>query len=181
MMPNMNGWQTLKEIRSNENTKHLPVIMLTAVNEEEKMVAGLKIGADDYIAKPFSLREVMLRVGAVIRRTAGDSAKDADSTEDKTVSHEGLVIDTVSKTVSVDSQIIAFTRIEYGLLLTLLSHKDRVFSRQELIERAWPHDVVVLDRTVDVNITRLRKKIGRYADHITTRPGFGYTFIDKLA
>jgi DNA-binding response OmpR family regulator len=97
------------------------------------------------------------------------------------VSHEGLVIDTVSKTVSVDSQIVAFTRIEYELLRTLLSHKDRVFSRQELIERAWPHDVVVLDRTVDVNITRLRKKIGRYADHITTRPGFGYTFTDKLA
>ncbi|MBQ6963411.1 MAG: response regulator transcription factor [Paludibacteraceae bacterium] len=181
MMGKTSGFQMAKLLKQNEQTAKVPIIFLTARNSENDAVTGLTLGADDYIAKPFSLREVMLRVGAVIRRTAGDSAKDTESTEDKTVSHEGLVIDTVSKTVSVDSQIVAFTKIEYGLLLALLSHKDRVFSRQELIERAWPHDVVVLDRTVDVNITRLRKKIGRYADHITTRPGFGYTFTDKLA
>jgi DNA-binding response OmpR family regulator len=181
MMGKTSGFQMAKLLKQNEQTAKVPIIFLTARNSENDAVTGLTLGADDYIAKPFSLREVMLRVGAVIRRTTGDSAKDAESTEDKTVSHEGLVIDTLSKTVSVDSQIIALSKIEYGLLLALLSHKDRVFSRQELIERAWPHDVVVLDRTVDVNITRLRKKIGRYADHITTRPGFGYTFTDKLA
>ena len=180
MMGKTSGFQMAKLLKQDEQTAKVPIIFLTARNSENDAVTGLTLGADDYIAKPFSLREVMLRVSAVIRRTAGDSAKETENTADKTVNHEGLVIDTVSKTASVDSQIIAFTRIEYGLLLTLLSHKERVFSRQELIERAWPHDVVVLDRTVDVNITRLRKKIGRYADHITTRPGFGYTFIDKL-
>lgn len=180
MMGKTSGFQMAKLLKQNEQTAKVPIIFLTARNSENDAVTGLTLGADDYVAKPFSLREVMLRVSAVIRRTANDSAKDPESAANKTVSHEGLVIDTVSKTVSVDSQIVAFTKIEYELLRTLLSHKDRVFSRQELIERAWPHDVVVLDRTVDVNITRLRKKIGRYADHITTRPGFGYTFTDKL-
>lgn len=181
MMGKMSGFQMAKQLKQQDETAKVPIIFLTARNSENDAVTGLTLGADDYIAKPFSLREVILRVGAVIRRTGNDNPEASEpKTADSTVRHEGLVIDTMSKSVAVDSQIVAFSKIEYGLLLTLLSHKDRVFSRQELIERVWPHDVVVLDRTVDVNITRLRKKIGRYADHITTRPGFGYTFTDRM-
>ena len=127
---------------------------------------------DSYISKPFSLREVMVRVRAVLRRTAKENGEE----EAKTLSYQGIVMNLDRKTVSVDGEDIPFTKTEFELLHLLLDERGRVFSRQELIERIWPKDVLVLDRTVDVNITRLRKKIGRFAKCIVTRLGFGYYF-----
>ena len=135
-------------------------------------MTGFNLGADDYISKPFSLREVMVRVRAVLRRTAKENGEE----EAKTLSYQGIVMNLDRKTVSVDGEDIPFTKTEFELLHLLLDERGRVFSRQELIERIWPKDVLVLDRTVDVNITRLRKKIGRFAKCIVTRLGFGYYF-----
>jgi DNA-binding response OmpR family regulator len=135
-------------------------------------VTGFNIGADDYISKPFSIREVMVRVRAVLRRTTDDST----STEQQYLRYQGLEMNLSKKTVAIDGEDIPFTKTEFELLQLLLEERGRVFSRQELIDRVWPKDVLVLDRTVDVNITRLRKKIGRFSKCIVTRLGFGYYF-----
>ena len=135
-------------------------------------VTGFNLGADDYISKPFSLREVMVRVRAVLRRTATS----ADEGEPQVLSYQGIIMNLDKKTVSIEGEDVPFTKTEFELLNLLLSERGRVFSRQELIERIWPKDVLVLDRTVDVNITRLRKKIGPFAKCIVTRLGFGYYF-----
>ena len=135
-------------------------------------MTGFNIGADDYIAKPFSIREVMVRVRAVLRRT-NDGGQQQRS---NIINYQGLQLNLDKKTVSIDGEEIAFTKTEFELLHLLLDERGRVFSRQELIDRIWPKDVLVLDRTVDVNITRLRKKIGRFSKCIVTRLGFGYYF-----
>ena len=130
------------------------------------------LGADDYISKPFSIREVLVRVRAVLRRTS----KDNDDRQPSKLKYQGLELNLDNKTVCVDGENVPFTKTEFEILRTLLEDSGRVFSRQELINRIWPSDVLVLDRTVDVNITRLRKKIGPYSKCIVTRLGFGYFF-----
>ena len=172
MMGGMSGFAVARRMRDNELTRRVPIIFLTAKGAESDKVTGFNLGADDYISKPFSLREVMVRVRAVLRRTA----KEYGEEEAKTLSYQGIVMNLDRKTVSVDGEDIPFTKTEFELLHLLLDERGRVFSRQELIERIWPKDVLVLDRTVDVNITRLRKKIGRFAKCIVTRLGFGYYF-----
>lgn len=171
MMGGMSGFAMAHKLKDNPATAHVPIIFLTARDTENDTVTGFNIGADDYISKPFSLREVMVRVRAVLRRTTG-----AVSDEPNTISFESIVMNLDKKTVSIDSDDVPFTKTEFELLHLLLENRGRVFSRQELIERIWPRDVLVLDRTVDVNITRLRKKVGRYAKCIVTRLGFGYYF-----
>ena len=163
------GYEVVKDKPA---TAQVPIIFLTARDTENDTVTGFNLGADDYISKPFSLREVMVRVRAVLRRTARENGEE----EAKTLSYQGIVMNLDRKTVSVDGEDIPFTKTEFELLHLLLDERGRVFSRQELIERIWPKDVLVLDRTVDVNITRLRKKIGRFAKCIVTRLGFGYYF-----
>ena len=150
----------------------MPIIFLTARDTENDTVTGFNLGADDYISKPFSIREVLVRVRAVIRRTA----KDNDERQPSTLKYQGLELNLDKKTVSVEGEQVAFTKTEFEILHTLLEESGRVFSRQDLINRVWPSDVLVLDRTVDVNITRLRKKIGPYSKCIVTRLGFGYFF-----
>lgn len=171
MMEGMSGFDLARLIKANAATSNIPIIFLTALDSEEDTVNGFNIGADDYISKPFSMREVMMRVRAVLKRTA-----DRKDMPDSHLQYQGLLIDTDRKTVSVDGMPISLTKTEYELLRLLLEHRGRVFSRQELIARVWPSDVMVLDRTVDVNITRMRKKIGIYAGHVVTRLGFGYIF-----
>lgn len=171
MMGGMSGFAMARKLKDNPATAHVPIIFLTARDTENDTVTGFNIGADDYISKPFSLREVMVRVRAVLRRTTG-----AGSDEPNTISFESIVMNLDKKTISIDSEDVPFTKTEFELLRLLLENRGRVFSRQELIERIWPRDVLVLDRTVDVNITRLRKKVGRYAKCIVTRLGFGYYF-----
>lgn len=172
MMGGMSGFAMARQLKDNPSTSQVPIIFLTARDTENDTVTGFNLGADDYISKPFSLREVMVRVRAVLRRTA----KEYGEEEAKTLSYQGIVMNLDRKTVSVDGEDIPFTKTEFELLHLLLDERGRVFSRQELIERIWPKDVLVLDRTVDVNITRLRKKIGRFAKCIVTRLGFGYYF-----
>ena len=172
MMGGMSGFAMARQLKDNPATAQVPIIFLTARDTENDTVTGFNLGADDYISKPFSLREVMVRVRAVLRRTARESGEE----EAKTLSYQGIVMNLDRKTVSVDGEDIPFTKTEFELLHLLLDERGRVFSRQELIERIWPKDVLVLDRTVDVNITRLRKKIGRFAKCIVTRLGFGYYF-----
>ncbi len=173
MMGGMSGFQLAKKLKENPMTAHVPIIFLTARDTENDTLTGFNLGADDYISKPFSIREVMVRIRAVLRRTA---EQNGSADEPKVIGYQGLVLDLDKKTVSIDGETVPFTKTEFELLHLLLEEKGRVFSRQELIDRVWPKDVMVLDRTVDVNITRMRKKVGRFAKCIVTRLGFGYYF-----
>ena len=172
MMGEMSGFALARKLQGNAATASLPIIFLTARDTENDMVTGFNLGADDYISKPFSIREVLVRVRAVLRRTGNANAEDAEST----LQYQGLQLNLSNKTVTVNGEVVPFTKTEFELLHTLLEEKGRVFSRQELINKVWPSDVLVLARTVDVNITRLRKKIGPFSKCIVTRLGFGYLF-----
>lgn len=172
MMGGMSGFALAKRLKENPLSAHIPIIFLTAKDTENDTVTGFNLGADDYISKPFSIREVMVRVRAVLRRT---KEKD-DMPHSNIINYQGLELNLDKKTVSIDGEDIPFTKTEFEILHLLLDERGKVFSRQELIDRIWPKDVLVLDRTVDVNITRLRKKIGRFSKCIVTRLGFGYYF-----
>lgn len=172
MMPGMSGFEMARLLKDSEQTAALPIIFLTAKDTEEDMLYGFGLGADDYVKKPFSVREVMARVKAVLNRTPSALEEEPENL----LSYEGLVIDQERKAVIVDGESVALTKTEFELLLLLLSHRGQVFSRQEMLELVWPDGVIVSDRTVDVNITRMRKKIGPYSHYIVTRQGFGYCF-----
>lgn len=172
MMDGMSGFALARKLKADDSTKDLPIVFLTARDTENDTVTGFNLGADDYISKPFSIREVLVRVRAVLRRTMDSQSKE----EPTVIKYQGLELNLNNKTVSIDGETVPFTKTEFEILRTLLEEKGRVFSRQELINRIWPSDVLVLDRTVDVNITRLRKKIGRFSKCIVTRLGFGYFF-----
>lgn len=172
MMGGMSGFALSKKLKESPTTAHIPVIFLTARDTENDMVTGFNLGADDYISKPFSIREVLVRIRAVLRRTQ----EPHEQPQHTVLRYQGLELNLDKKTVSIDGEEIPFTKTEFELLRLLVDERGRVFSRQELIDRIWPKDVLVLDRTVDVNITRLRKKIGRFAKCIVTRLGFGYYF-----
>lgn len=172
MMGEISGFAMARRMKQDAALKDIPIIFLTARDTENDTLTGFGLGADDYIAKPFSIREVMMRVKAVLRRTklAKDDSK---ATE---LRYKTLVVNLDSKTVTIDDEDVQLTKTEFELLHILLSDRGHVFSRQDLINKVWPRDVLVLDRTVDVNITRLRKKIGPYASCIVTRLGYGYYF-----
>lgn len=172
MMGGMSGFAMAKRLKTDHATANIPIIFLTARDTENDTVTGFNLGADDYISKPFSIREVLVRIRAVLRRTASPSEQQAP----QVIRYQGIEMNLGKKTVSIDGEEIPFTKTEFELLHLLLEERGRVFSRQELIDRIWPKDVLVLDRTVDVNITRLRKKIGRFSKCIVTRLGFGYYF-----
>lgn len=172
MMGGMSGFAMAKKLKSEPTLKDIPIIFLTARDTENDTVTGFNLGADDYISKPFSIREVLVRIRAVLRRTADTS----DESQLNVIKYQGLELNLDKKSVCIDGEEVPFTKTEFEILHLLLDEKGRVFSRQELIDRIWPKDVLVLDRTVDVNITRLRKKIGRFSKCIVTRLGFGYYF-----
>lgn len=172
MMGGMSGFAMAKKLKASPATKDIPIVFLTARDTENDTVTGFNLGADDYISKPFSIREVLVRIRAVLRRTAERNGEP----QANMLSYQGLELNLDKKTVSIDGEEVPFTKTEFEILHLLLDEKGRVFSRQELIDRIWPKDVLVLDRTVDVNITRLRKKIGKFSKCIVTRLGFGYYF-----
>ena len=177
MMGEMSGFQMARQLKNNPATTLIPIIFITAIEGEDNLVKGLNIGADDYIAKPLSIKEVKARVKAVLRRSMQTRTQQAmSSSDDNKISYEGITLDLNAKTATLDGQELVFTKLEFELLSFFLQHPDRVFSREDLLKHCWPKDVLVLDRTVDVNITRLRKKIGRYGKHIKTRVGYGYCF-----
>lgn len=177
MMGEMSGFQMALRLKNNSATAHIPIIFITALDGEDNLVKGLNIGADDYISKPLSMKEVKARVRAVLRRSAQSQPQPATAPQTNSkIVYEGITLDLNAKTATCDGQELVFTKLEFELLSFFLQHPNKVFSREDLLKHCWPQDVVVLDRTVDVNITRLRKKIGHYGKQIKTRVGYGYCF-----
>ena len=170
MMGEMSGFRMARILKENPETARIPVIFCTARDSEDDTVAGLNLGADDYIAKPFSIREVLARVRSVLRRTATAEA------EPETIAFEGLEMDLRRKACTLDGKELPLTKKEFEILALLIAHPGVIFSREEILHRIWSDEVIVLDRTIDVNITRLRRKIGPYGKHIVTRLGYGYGF-----
>ncbi len=181
MMGEISGFKMARMLKSDPERAHIPIIFITALDNEDDTVKGLNIGADDYISKPLSMKEVKARVKAVIRRTSklpritSDSALDGDGDSD-IITFEGLTLDIGKKSVTVDGTEVNFTKLEFELLALLMGNPGKVYSREKILARIWPRDTYVTDRTVDVNITRIRKKIGNYGKCVKTRFGFGYLF-----
>ncbi len=170
MMPGMSGFELAERLKSEPKTSAIPIIFLTAKDTEDDTLQGFDLGADDYITKPFSVREVLARVKAVLHRSLPQNHREGS------LRFEGLVVDFARKNVVADGEPVELTKTEFELLSLLLTHRGKVLSRQQLLDGAWPQGVVVTDRTVDVNIARLRKKIGQYSAYIVARQGFGYCF-----
>ncbi|MFV0467576.1 MAG: response regulator transcription factor [Dysgonomonas sp.] len=170
MMGGISGIQYAYQLRKAKNKT--PIIFLTAKDAENDMLTGFSIGGDDYISKPFSVKEVIARVKSVLKRTHKQALEE---TETKLIIND-LVIDFESKMVSINNEFIELTKTEYNILVLLVQHAGKMFSRADILHQAWNTDNVVLDRTVDVHIARLRKKIGLYGDYIINRTGYGYCF-----
>lgn len=171
MMDGISGTQMAQMMRRDPKTAAVPIIFCTAKDTDEDMVRGLDLGADDYIAKPFAIQTVLARIRAVLRRTSPEPGD--------TVKYGDIVIDRQQKCVTLSGQEVKMPRKELEILTLLMTHPGRVFSRAELLSRIWTDEVVVLDRVVDVNITRLRSKLGPYAKCIVTRSGYGYGFMPQ--
>lgn len=178
MMGELSGYDFAKRVRNVTATEKTPIIFCSALNEEDDKVMGLNIGADDYVTKPFSINEVVARVRAVLRRAAANSAATPEPEGDyeSDVTFRNLRIDRNEKICYYNGEELPLTRTEFEILQFFLTHRNRIYSRQEIISNVWGEDVVVSDRTIDTNLTRLRKKIGEYAQNLVTRPGFGYGF-----
>ncbi|MBP1677016.1 MAG: two component transcriptional regulator, winged helix family [Bacteroidetes bacterium] len=173
MMGEISGFKMARILHDNPKTTSIPIIFLTAKDTENDRLTGFNIGADDYISKPFSIREVLARVKAVLRRVDANKTQEAAPQE---LSYEALKMLVGNKKVFLNGQEVAFTKKEFEILKLFLENKNRVFTREEMLSRVWSDEVIVLDRTIDVNITRLRKKIGEYGKNIVTRLGYGYCF-----
>ena len=172
MMGEISGFKMARMLKQDPKTAHIPIIFITAKDTENDTVTGFNLGADDYISKPFSLREVAARVKAVLRRTnMGEFDQPVEQLTYKT-----LTLDIVKKKVLINGEEVPLTKKEFEILKLLLQNKGRVFSREDILNKVWSDEVYVLDRTIDVNITRLRKKIGNYGKCIVTRLGYGYCF-----
>ena len=173
MMGEISGIKMAKMLKANVNTADIPIIFCTARDTEDDMIMGLNLGADDYIIKPYTIRNVIARVRSVLRRT---NHKIVD--KPNVLQVEGLQLDLEFKHCLVDGVEVKLTRKEFELLAYLISHRGKICSREQILSRVWSDEVVVLDRTIDVSITRLRSKIGAYGSFIVTRSGFGYGFRD---
>lgn len=169
MMEGISGFQFAETLRERESD--IPIIFITAKETEGDLLKGFSLGADDYICKPFSMKEVLARVKAVLGRTRPEQL----------FTVEGLSLNPKTKEVIVDHEAVELTKTEFNLLAYLMRNKDRVLSREQIIANVWPQSVYVSERTVDVHITRLRKKIGNYASYISNRSGFGYRFTTNPA
>jgi two-component system phosphate regulon response regulator PhoB len=171
MLPDMSGLELVRTLRRDANTRDIPIVMLTARGEEADKVAGLESGADDYVTKPFSARELIARIQAVLRRSApvGESER---------VEVEGLALDQAGHRVAAGGKPIALGPTEYRLLAFLMTHPDRVYTRSQLLDRVWGGNVYVEERTVDVHIRRLRKSLEEsgYDRFVQTVRGAGYRF-----
>ncbi|HEY5717233.1 MAG TPA: phosphate regulon transcriptional regulator PhoB [Motiliproteus sp.] len=175
MMPGTSGIELARRLKRDDLTSAIPIIMLTAKGDEDNKVLGLEAGADDYITKPFSPRELVARLKAVLRRTApdGDAAR---------IEVNGLVLDPVSHRVNADGEPLEMGPTEFKLLSFFMSHQDRAFSRSQLLDYVWGGNVYVEERTVDVHIRRLRKALGdNYAPLVQTVRGMGYRFSSQNA
>lgn len=174
MMGEMNGIKFAHIVKQNPETAHIPLIFCSAKDSEDDIVNGLNSGADDYILKPFSLREMVARVRSVLRRNSIEIPKVVCTH----LEFKGLEADLTSRTITLDGTPLTLTRTEYQILILFMKHVNRLFNRAEIFELVWPEQVVVSERTVDVNISRIRKKIGDYGRYIVNRSGFGYGLME---
>lgn len=169
MMGGMSGYKMADIVRK-EHKLDVPIIFLTAKTSENDLLTGFNVGGDDYIVKPFSIKEVIVRIRAILKR---GRATEQPST---TLQHESMYVDVDRKMVSIDGESVNLTRKEFEILALLLRNKGKFISRQEILDRVWSNDVIVTERNVDVNIARLRKKIGDYGNLVIGRSGYGYCF-----
>jgi len=175
MMGEMNGFKMAQLLKSRPETAKIPIIFCTAKDTEDDQVAGLNIGADDYIPKPFTIRTLLARVKSVLRRTTTNTDIHNDILE-----YETIHINLNNKTCTVDGKELVLTKKEFEILVLLLENKNKVLSRDEILSKIWGDDVIVVNRTIDVTITRLRKKIEPYGKCIVTRYGYGYIFEESI-
>ena len=172
MLPGgMDGLEICRRLKQDERTRGVPVIMLTALGDEVDRIVGLELGAEDYVPKPFSPRELLLRIKAVLRRSGSAAAEAEDGFREA-----GLVIDFAAHSVSVDGEAVALTSTEHKVLRELVRSKGRVLQRERLLDTVWDTDFDGTSRTVDTHMRRLRAKLGPYADWVETVRGVGYRF-----
>lgn len=165
MMDGMSGVEMAEVLKKRPDTSDIPIIFLTAKDSDDDMVSGLNLGADDYISKPYSIKNVLARIAAVLRRTAPRK-------------HQGISCDRATLVCTVDGKQIKLPKKEFELLALFLENPGRIFSREELLDRIWPQQSVIIDRSIDVHITRLRGKITPYGKNIVNRSGYGYGWQD---
>ena len=178
MMGEISGIKMAKMLKSDVQTADIPIIFCTARDTEDDMVMGLNLGADDYIMKPYTIRNVIARVKSVLRRTSKHKNFSIPTEKQNILKVDGLCLDLEFKRCTVDGIEVKLARKEFELLAYLIRHRGKICSREQILSHVWSNEVVVLDRTIDVNITRLRSKIGAYGSYIVTRSGFGYGFSD---
>ena len=191
MMTPKSGFEWARELKSDRQTADIPIIFCTAKTLEEDLLLGFALGSDDYICKPFRISEVKARVKAVLKRVAPTQASTLRRAQDRlgggveagnvqedehSLTYEGIELNLDRKECFIDGKEVMFTKLEFEVLALLLSRPGQVFSREKILQTVWPSDTIVLDRTVDVNITRIRKKIGRYGECLRTKFGYGYMF-----
>ncbi|MBL8005985.1 MAG: response regulator transcription factor [Ignavibacteria bacterium] len=174
MMPELNGFEVCKQLKNNVHTSKIPVIFLTAKENEIDEILGLEIGADDYITKPISPRKVIARIKSVIRRTNSELEKPVKLSEN--VKFRNLEIDSSMHSVKINEREIFFPKKEFQLLHFLISNRGRVYSREILLNQIWGENIYVVDRTVDVHVAKVREKLGEYSEFIETIKGLGYRF-----
>lgn len=178
MMGEISGIKMAKMLKADVNTADIPIIFCTARDTEDDMVMGLNLGADDYIMKPYTIRNVIARVKSVLRRSSSSKGSSVTADKPNMLHVEGLQLDLEFKRCIADGVEVKLARKEFEILAYLISHRGKILSREQILGKVWKNEVVVLDRTIDVNITRLRSKIGKYGSYIVTRSGFGYGFSD---
>ena len=180
MMGEISGIKMAKMLKADLATADIPIIFCTARDTEDDMIMGLNLGADDYIMKPYTVRNVIARVKSVLRRTSSNHKNINNTPAEKPnrLVVDGLCLDLEFKRCTVDGEEVKLARKEFELLAYLIQHRGKICSREQILNRVWSDEVVVLDRTIDVNITRVRSKIGPYGSYIVTRSGFGYGFRD---
>lgn len=171
MMEQMSGFKMAERVRK-ELELNIPIIFITAKNTENDLLTGFSIGGDDYITKPFSVKEVIARVKAVLAR----GKKSGFETKPPIVIDQ-LSLDFESRKLQIGKTDVELTKKEFEILALLLQSQGRIFSREEIMDQVWDDQTIVVDRTVDVHITRLRKKIGKYGKHLKSKPGYGYSFL----
>ena len=183
MMGEMSGLEMAERLNQEPGTKSQdrnvpPIIFLTALSDEDTVLQGFQLGADDYISKPFRIAEVLARVAAVLRRTAEQGTRNQEQgpISNDCIVFEGIVVNKADMSLKVDGEAVVMTRKEIELLCYLLTHRGQILSREHLLKNVWDSNGFVLERTVDVHITHLRKKLGQYGKRIVTKSGYGYMF-----
>ena len=184
MMGEISGLEMAKKLNQEPGAKNLdksvpPIIFLTALSDEDTVLQGFKLGADDYISKPFRIAEVLARVAAVLRRTAEQGTRNQEQrpiSNNDCIVFEGIVVNKADMSLKVDGETVVMTRKEIELLCYLLTHRGQILSREHLLKNVWDSNGFVMERTVDVHITHLRKKLGQYGKRIVTKSGYGYMF-----